>query len=231
VEWTLAGGLVVLALIDSTSAGTLLIPLWMLLEPRLRAGRFLLYLGTVAAFYLLLGLVLLLFAGRVGDLLGGLDVLSWVELGLGAALFLLSFYFEPKRVRRRRGEIGAADRWRARLSTAEGSPAAMVGLGLTAAGIEAMSMLPYLAAIGLLTAAAVPGGAKVAVLSGYVLVMVLPAVLLLGLRLAMRTRVEEPLQFLSAWLSRHMEGVLGWVLAIAGFLLVRDAVVKLGLVG
>ena len=231
MEWTLAGGLVVLALIDSTSVGTLLIPLWMLLEPRLRAARFLLYLGTVAAFYFLLGLILLTFAGRLSDLVGDLDVLSWIELVLGVALFGLSFYFEPKRVRRRRGEIGPAERWRARLSTAEGSPAAMVGLGLTAAGIEALSMLPYLAAIGLLTTAAIGGAARVAVLGGYGLVMVLPALLLLGLRLALRARIEVPLQFLSAVLSRHMDGVLGWVLGIAGFLLVRDAVVKLGLIG
>lgn len=231
MEWTLVTGLVVLALIDSTSAGTLLIPLWMMLEPRLRAARFLLYLGTVAAFYFLLGLILVAFAGRLDELVGDLDVLSWAELVLGVALFALSFYFEPKRVRRRRGAVGPAERWRARLSTAEGSPAAMVGLGLTAAGIEAMSMLPYLAAIGLLTTATIGGPARVAVLGGYVLVMVLPALVLLGLRLALGKRIEEPLQVLSAWLSRHMEGVLGWVLGIAGFLLVRDAVVRLDLLG
>ncbi|MCP9786755.1 hypothetical protein [Cyanobium sp. N5-Cardenillas] len=43
--------LVALALIDSTSFGTLLIPLWLMLVPgRPRSGRIVLFLGTVAAF-------------------------------------------------------------------------------------------------------------------------------------------------------------------------------------
>jgi hypothetical protein len=51
--------LVLLALIDSTSFGTLLIPLWLMLaSDRPRPARMLLFLGTVAAFYLLLGIVL-----------------------------------------------------------------------------------------------------------------------------------------------------------------------------
>ncbi|MFI5937019.1 GAP family protein [Actinoplanes sp. NPDC051494] len=228
---TLFAGLVVLALIDSTSVGTLLIPLWMLIEPRLRVGRFLLYLGTVTAFYFVVGVVLTLFAGTLREAVGDLDALSWAELVLGGVLFALSFVFEPKRVRRRRGDVTLASRWQARLSTAEGSRSAMVGLGLTAAGIEVMSMLPYLAAVGLITAAGLSVVSWLPVLAGYVLVMVLPALVLLGVRTALGTRVEEPLQVLSAWLSRHAEGVLGWVLAIAGFLLVRDAVVKLELIG
>ncbi|GAA2537415.1 GAP family protein [Winogradskya consettensis] len=225
------GALALLALIDSTSVGTLLIPLWMLLTPKLRPDRFLLYLGTVAAFYFAVGLTLAAFAGAVSDLIGDLDAVSWAELGLGIALFALSFYFEPKRVRRRRGTVTPAMRWQSRLSTAEGSPWAMVALGLAAAGIEVMSMLPYLAAIGILTAADVSPPARVAALAGYVVLMVLPALVLLAVRLGLKQRVEEPLQFVSAWLSRHTEGVLGWVLAIAGFLLVRDAVVKLDLIG
>ena len=55
----LLGQLVVLALIDSTSFGTLLIPLWFLLVPgRVRAHRVLVFLGTVAAFYLGVGIAL-----------------------------------------------------------------------------------------------------------------------------------------------------------------------------
>ena len=67
----MAGVLVVLALIDSTSFGTLLIPVWLLLAPgRLRAGRVLVYLGTVAAFYLAVGIVVLLGAGAFLDRFG-----------------------------------------------------------------------------------------------------------------------------------------------------------------
>ncbi|NLS09737.1 hypothetical protein HGQ17_06900 [Nesterenkonia sp. MY13] len=56
----LLGILAVLALIDSTSFGTLLIPVWLLMAPgRLRAGRVLIYLAVVAGAYALIGLVLL----------------------------------------------------------------------------------------------------------------------------------------------------------------------------
>ena len=46
----LLGALALLALVDSTSFGTLLIPTWLLLAPgRLRPGRILIYLATVSS--------------------------------------------------------------------------------------------------------------------------------------------------------------------------------------
>ena len=224
-----------LALVDSTSVGTLLIPLWMLLEPALRVRQFLVYLGTVTGFYFMVGLVLIAGAGSLRGLVSrGGALVGWVELVLGGALFLASFWFEPKRVRARRARRGgtdAAQRWRARLSTAEGSPRAMAGLALVAVGIEVFSMVPYLAAIGLLTAADVGAPVRVALLTGYVVVMVLPAVLLLAVRAALGSRTEGPLRLVSGWMSRHLDGALGWVLAILGVLLVRDAVLRLDLIG
>lgn len=234
MDGSLLAALVGLALVDSTSVGTLLIPLWMLLEPKLRVRQFFIYLGTVAGFYFVVGLVLMAGAGSLSGLLDGNRIVSWVQLVLGVALFLVSFWFEPKRVRRRRARSGGVDpatRWRSRLSTAEASPRAMVGLGVAAAGIEVLSMVPYLAAVGLLTAAEVGGPLRVLLLTGYVVVMVLPALVLLGVRLALGSRVETPLQLVSAWMSRHLDGVLSWVLAIIGFLLARDAVVRLALIG
>ena len=57
--------LVVLALIDSTSFGTLLIPIWFLIQPGpVRAGRVLLFLGTVALFYFGIGVAAALGADR-----------------------------------------------------------------------------------------------------------------------------------------------------------------------
>jgi len=234
VEWTLLAALAVLALVDSTSVGTLLIPVWMLLEPGLRVRRFFVYLSTVAGFYFVVGLVLMTGAGAVRGLLDGNRVVGWVQLVLGVALFLLSFWFDPKRVRRRRARRGGTDpatRWRSRLSTAEGSARAMVGLGVAAAGIEVLSMVPYLAAVGLLTAAELAAPLRVALLTGYVLVMVLPALLLLGVRTALGSRIERPLQLVSAWMGRHLDGALSWVLGIIGFLLARDAVIRLDLIG
>jgi hypothetical protein len=56
----LGGALVVLALIDSTSFGTLLIPIWLMLSPdRPSARRLVLFLVTVAGFYFGVGVALL----------------------------------------------------------------------------------------------------------------------------------------------------------------------------
>lgn len=92
-------------------------------------------------------------------------------------------------------------------------------------------MVPYLAAVGLLTAADVGAPVRVALLTGYAVVMVLPALMLLGVRAVLGSRIETPLPLVSAWMSRHPGGVLGWVLAIIGVLLVRDAVFRLDLIG
>lgn len=97
---TLAG----LALIDSTSIGTLFIPVWLLLTPgRVRVGRILTYLGTIAGFYLGVGLLLVWGGTRLADTLGGaLDhrPVLWAQLALGVGLFVLSFRYDGKRQRR-----------------------------------------------------------------------------------------------------------------------------------
>ena len=70
------GVLAVLALIDSTSFGTLLIPIWLMLAPgRLRPGRMLLYLGTIYGFYLILGILLALGASAIVEVAEAAD--SW----------------------------------------------------------------------------------------------------------------------------------------------------------
>ena len=86
------GALAVLALVDSTSFGTLLIPVWLLLAPgRLRPGRILLFLATVAVFYFAAGLAILFGAGFVVENYGtsfqsrGFSVLLLVA---GAALLV-----------------------------------------------------------------------------------------------------------------------------------------------
>jgi hypothetical protein len=237
VGWNTLAFLAGLALVDSTSVGTLLIPLWMLLAPEIRVRQFLVYLGTVAGFYFVVGVLLTAGAGSLrvlADGVAGNDLLSRIQLAFGVLLFAASFWFEPKWVRRRRARRGGpdpAERWQARLAAARASYRTTAGLGIAAAGIEVASMLPYLAAIGLITAADVSAVVWLAVLAGYVVVMVVPALLLLGIRLAVRRRAEPVLRRLSGWMARHMDGVLSWVLGIIGFLLARDAVVKLHLFG
>lgn len=87
--------LAVLALIDGLSVGTLLIPVFLLLHPgRVRIGRILLYLGTIAAFYLVVGLLFLWGMVNLVDVAG--DFLASpagliIRLVVGAALLITAF--------------------------------------------------------------------------------------------------------------------------------------------
>lgn len=86
--------LTVLALLDGLSIGTLLIPVFLLLAPRLRGGRVLLYLVTIAAFYLVVGVLVTL--GLVNLVEAGQGFLNStpgriVRLVVGAGLLVASF--------------------------------------------------------------------------------------------------------------------------------------------
>jgi len=271
----LAGVLVVLALIDSTSFGTLLIPVWLLLAPgRLRAGRVLVYLGTVAAFYLAVGIVVLLGAGAFLDRFGdALDTraAAIVQLLLGIGLFALSFRFDSKRAARRDARASAAapatvgalpagrgdatgvtrgttsaprpgrlSRWRERALGIEADAAGagaeqarpsvlpLMGLALGAVALEVGTMLPYLAAIGLLTTSDVGWPATGGILAAYCVVMIAPALLLLLGRLVAARVVDPLLRRLDAWLTRNATDMTGWVLGILGVLLALNAFGRLG---
>ncbi|MFC0527464.1 GAP family protein [Phytohabitans kaempferiae] len=218
-----------LALIDSTSIGTLFIPIWlMLVSVPLRPGRLLGYLATVAGFYFVVGILLVLGATPLADAVGGsLDhpVALWIQLGIGVGLFALSFRFDSKR-QRKRGS-GPVARWQERVMSGSGSPGWLVGLALIAAVAEVATMLPYLGAIGMMTTSDLDGTLVPVLLAGYCAVMVLPALVLLALRTAARERVEPLLRRMSKWMERHAASATGWVLGIAGFLVARDAVFRL----
>jgi hypothetical protein len=252
----MAGVLVVLALIDSTSFGTLLIPVWLLLAPgRLRAGRVLVYLATVAAFYLAVGIVVMLGAGAFLDRFGdALDTraAAIVQLLLGIGLFALSLRFSNKRAARA-AERAAADgvapvpgrmsRWRERALGIEAEGAGsgavrtrasvlpLMGLALGAVAIEIGSMLPYLAAIGIITTSDVGWPASAGVLAAYCVVMVAPALLLLLGRLVAARAVDPLLHRLDRWLTKNAAEMTGWVLGILGVLLALDAMGRLGWTG
>lgn len=92
--------LAVLALIDGLSVGTLLIPVFLLLHPgRVRAGRILLYLATIAVFYLVVGLLFLWGLVNLVDVAS--DFLSSpagmiTRLVVGAALLITAFVMPTK---------------------------------------------------------------------------------------------------------------------------------------
>lgn len=232
--------LALLALVDSLSIGTLLVPIFFLLAPGgIRAGRVLLYLAAIAGFYLAVGLVIASGAGWAAgalEAIGDSSPVTWLQLVLGGALLAGALVFgksAPKPgtpeaeaiLSRPPGRLG---RWR---DTAmhDGGGVALVGVAVGAGVLELATMLPYLGAIGLLTQAALPLPQLLVVLTGYCAVMVAPAIVLLLGRVLLRDLVEPPLQRLARWLQLNGPENTAWIVGIVGFLLARDAASRLGL--
>ncbi|MFS8102726.1 GAP family protein [Lentzea alba] len=213
----LVAALAGLALLDSTSIGTLFIPIWLMLTPgRLRVQRFGVYLGTITVFYFAVGVAIVLGASQVIDHLDG-KVALWVQLVIGVFLFVISFRFDGKK----KPDTG---KWQQRLNT---STAGLAGIALLAGVVELATMLPYLGAIGMMSAADLRPAQIGLLLAGYCLVMIVPAVLLLGGRIALKSRIEPFLNRISAWFAEKGASTTGWILGIAGFLVARDAVARL----
>lgn len=230
-------GLVGLALADSTSVGTLGIPVFMLVHPRVRPRLVVLHLGVLALFYWVLGVVLLLAADALGRLFSGLDdnrTLDVVQLVVGVGMLLASFWPDTPMAKRRaaaRAESGERGRWRRRLTGAGVSTRTVVSIALLAGVVEAASMLPYLGAVGLISASGIATAGGLLVLAGYVVVMSVPALLLTGVRMTLDQRAQPVLGRIDAWLTKHTGGALWWVVGIIGALLALDAASRLGLTG
>lgn len=225
-----------LALVDSTSFGTLGVPAAMLVQPRVRPRVILGYLLTILAFYWALGLALLWGADGLRGLhesAEGNRTLDWVLLVTGVGPFAFSFRFDGSAATRRHAEREASGRssvqrrWLQRAIGPEARYRTVAALALVAGLVEAASMLPYLAAIGLLSSTSLPLLSQAALLGGYGAVMVLPALVLLVGRLTLARQVEPVLTRLNAWLTKHSGSMLGWLLGIVGFLLASDAAQRL----
>lgn len=228
----LIGTLIGLALVDSTSFGTLLIPIWLMLAPgRVRPGRILVFLATVAMFYLALGLLLVAgvatFADQISDALDTTPV-QVAQAVLGAVLVAAGLYVGTRRTT---GGPGRLSTWRERAVGDEGSNRGLMTLAVTAAVVEAASMVPYLAAIGLIGTADLAWPVTVAVLAGYCLVMVLPAVVLLVARIGAARRVEPVLQRINDWMVRTGRENTAWILGVIGFVVAANALQGLGVLG
>lgn len=228
-----------LALVDSTSVGTLVLPIMILAQARVSAARVLLYLGTIAVFYWLLGLVLLLGADSLNGALASLDdnrTVDWVQLVIGVGMLVGSFWPDTPWAKRRAaqrvaaGASGRAEGWRSRMGP-EAGLGSVVLVALTAGLIEAASMVPYLGAIGLVATSDLPVGAAAGVLAAYVVLMCLPGLLLLGARLIAQGWLAPRLSRFDDWMAGRAGGAVWWILGILGFLLTADAVGRLGLVG
>jgi hypothetical protein len=229
-----------LALIDSTSIGTLLIPIWLLMDHReVRASSIMIYLLTIAGFYLLMGLAIMLgadmLAGNEGPAQTGeanpttsttsLLVLI-AQLAIGIGLFVISFRFDGSKP----GASSRVEHWKQKAADAQSSVRFLMGLALFAALAEVAFMLPYLGAIALIASVQLPWHLVFVLLLSYCLLMILPAIVLLIIRMIVGERIRPMLLRVDQWITRNAESVLGWTLGIAGFLIAGDAITKLWIV-
>lgn len=212
----LLGTLVGLALIDSTSIGTVGVPV-MLTLARVPGRRQLVYVATITLFYFLVGTLVLIGLGSlldaVGDALAGTTA-QVAQLVAGIALFALSFRFDPKRRSRKptRSWIPAQSTYRA-----------LITLGLTSGMLELATMAPYIAAIGILSRSSLSLAEQAVTLGGYTLVMTLPALLLIAVATFAGVRFDRFLGKIEGWITRNSDGMIGWALGIVGFLLAANA--------
>lgn len=233
--------LVLLSLVDSTSFGTLLIPVWLLTAPgRLKVNRILLYLLTVAGFYFLVGILLVMGVGAFfTDFRNSLNSAPILigQLVLGLALFIVSWAMDAKGARFRAAERAAAGggrllKWRNRImrdgDAASASAHPLIALAVSAVVLELATMLPYLAAIGIITTNEAPLPITATLLAGYCLVMITPALILLVARVFSRQLLEEPLARMDRWLTKNSQSTTAWIIGIVGFLLAVNAVADLG---
>lgn len=220
--------LVLLALVDGTSVGTLVIPLMLLVTAeggaRRVAGRTVLYLLVIAAFYWVLGVALLAGLLPLLSAAGGWLTSAPAMVGLaaiGVLLIVWSFHADPKAVRKRGGDPEASGRrWADRARRAAGSPRVLMGLAVFAGVVEAASMIPYLAAMGIIAEMGIGLRPGAAVLLGYCALMIGPALVFTGGRLLAGAHLDRVLERVHTWAVRSAAGAFSWGIGIIGALIV-----------
>lgn len=204
-----------LAILDMLSPATLGVTVYLLLTEKERVpSRLMIYLATVAAFYLVVGITFML---GMDMLLASITsifqhrIVSWVSLIIGGILFMASFYLPKSR---------RADLPRPKST----SKAAMIVLGFTTSMLEVGSAFPYFAAIGLMTTSHLDMLQWFPLLVGYNLVMVLPPLLLFVLHLRLGRVMQGPLKKLQIQITKHSGSALSWIMCIVGLILILNSV-------
>ncbi|WP_346844430.1 GAP family protein, partial [uncultured Rothia sp.] len=132
-------------------------------------------------------------------------------LGVILALFGI---FSPNPRKRTADEIES--NFKKEVGASHGNLLAMVLLGLGASSIEAATMLPYLAGIGIITNFNTEYVWKFATLAAYCLIMILPALVII---FSIRTSEDRAMARIKKWIPvLQYEGkiTLLWIAAIVG---------------
>ncbi len=211
-----------LALLDTLSPATIGITVYLLLTAQRRLVRLLItYAATVAAFYFALGNGLMLGAGAFFSAFGDAvdsNTAAWIQLMIGVALFAGSWLIPTDR--------RDPDEVTSRASRAHTVPA-MVVLGVTTGLAEAATAVPYLGAVGMMTAADIGPQQWIPLLAGYNLIMVAPVIILYLVWKTMGERARSRLEKIRVALATRSREALAWMIGIAGLMVAANAVGRL----
>ncbi|WP_442602418.1 GAP family protein [Paenibacillus sp. KN14-4R] len=203
-----------LALLDMLSPATLGVTVYLLLTEKERlSSRLMIYLLTVAAFYFLVGVAIML---GLDFLLAAFSsifqnrIVSWITLIIGVLLFIVSFYY-PKNKK--------SDLPRPKSK----SKKSMIALGFTTSLIEVGMALPYFAAIGLMSTSNLAVYQWLPTLAGYNLIMVLPPLIVFTLHLLLGRVMQRPLERLRIKLSKYSGSAVSWIMSIVGLILIYNS--------
>lgn len=224
--------LAVLALVDSTSIGTLVVPVLLLVVGGAGVGAVRIatstvyYLMVIGLFYWAVGLALAAGAlplfERFGDALASPGAMT-VYAVIGVLLVVWSFRIDPKAIRKRGGDPEAgARRWAGRVRAASLSYRALTGLALLAGLAEVATMVPYLAAIGVIVDSGAGVGRAAVLLVAYCAVMIAPAAVLAAARMLAGPHVDGVLTRVHDWSIRSATGAFSWAVGIVGVVVVLN---------
>nr|WP_156499160.1 GAP family protein [Fictibacillus phosphorivorans] len=206
----LIGGLAVL---DMLSPATIGVTVLLLNEKENRTSRIFFYLLTVAGFYFVVGVSLMLGISALLESVSNIfqnQTISWIIFIIGAILFIASFYVPAKK---------SADL----PSPKSKRLISIIILGLSTALIEVGTAFPYFAAISILSTSDLTSMEWVSILAGYNLIMVLPPVLLYVLYLLFGRWMDKPLINLRERLIKTSGSALSWVMCIVGIILIFNS--------
>lgn len=207
-----------LALLDSLSFASIVVTIFLLLSNAYRPLRIMVYLLTVAGFYILLGIVLMNGAGAMFEFwLSGWKehaAISYIQLLLGIILVLIGVRLDNKP----KGRSYKLERIKP-----QDTYSSMMKLGITVSMIEAATMLPFLSAIGLMTTRGLEVYEWMPMLVAYCAVMIAPPCLLLTLRYLMGDKANGFLLKINRKIEPYTQEALAVIAIIAGIYLISDA--------
>ncbi|KAB8125964.1 hypothetical protein F9U64_21090 [Gracilibacillus oryzae] len=207
-----------LALLDSLSFASILITIYLLLSKTgFSSPKILIYLMTVSSFYFILGVGLIYglevmiqtWIGRWNEL----KFAPYIQFGAGILLVMVSLWLDSKPKRQNKlSRVKPHNTYKS-----------MISLGITVAVLEAATMLPFLAAIGMITSNNLPIIQWLPMLAVYCFIMIAPALILLTIKAAAGQKAKPILNMVSRKVEPFASEALSLITCIAGLWLAANA--------